>query len=183
MESSFSPLTGYFACLTVAAVDELSNNPQEGNGSFVRSLAPPDPRIQRIESMLRQNLNRKLSLGDLAVAVGLSTSRVGHLFSVQVGAAPTRYVKQLRLRKAAALLENTMLSVKEIAGCVGLSDVSRFIKDFRFTYGMTPSRYRLRLVQQSGRGQAADGRGASVGWQLTAALGHQALDMTRTTGS
>jgi len=89
--------------------------------------------------------------GDLATGMQISVSPLSHLFSTQTGVSPKRYLKSIRLRRAGELLEGSSLSVKEVAARVGL-DVSRFIKEFRETYGVTPAQHRrlMRLRDLTG---------------------------------
>ena len=46
------------------------------------------------------------------------------------------------MQHAATLLTTTFLSVKEIVRCVGGTDESHFVRDFKRIYGVTPSEYR-----------------------------------------
>jgi AraC-like DNA-binding protein len=77
---------------------------------------------------------------------------LAHLFKSEVGVSPQRYLNNIRLDKAREYLENGVLSVKEIASEVGISNVSRFCRSFKVRYGTTPKEYRkthLRLDLKS----------------------------------
>jgi len=78
------------------------------------------------------------------VSVHLSASRLRHIFKSQVGTTVPKYLKLLRLRRANDLLQTTFLEVKEIATCVGINDVSHFVRDYKTVYRETPSKTRLR---------------------------------------
>ena len=115
--------------------------------SFAGVVHPPrqryrDPRIRKMEGLIRHNPHLKLGLCDLAAAIALSPSRFSHLFKRETGLSPVQYLKLTRIQKAKGLLEATHLSIKEVAGQVGL-DSSRLGKSFKETYGMTPLQYRL----------------------------------------
>ena len=58
-----------------------------------------------------------------------------------VGVTPVEYIKQMRLRKAAMLLEQQKFTVSEIMYMVGFSSSSYFSKCFAAQYGCTPSQY------------------------------------------
>ena len=107
-----------------------------------------DPRIRKIEGLMQRNLHLKLGLPELAAAIALSPSRFSHLFKAQTGVSPAQYLRSIRLQKAKGLLEATHLSIKEVAGCVGL-DSSRLDKGFRELYGVTPSRHRFATFDQT----------------------------------
>ena len=74
--------------------------------------------------------------------IGLSPSRLRHMFKAETGMTPTQFLKSLRIRKAKSLLETTRLSVKEVMASVGVSDPSNFTRDFKRAHGLTPTHAR-----------------------------------------
>ena len=103
-----------------------------------------DPRVEKIEQLMRDNVHREWSLLELAQSVNLSIWRLSHIFVSEVGKSPMQYLRQLRMDRAKYLLETSFLSVKEIAHQVGLNDESHFVRDFKKVHGDAPTRYRLR---------------------------------------
>jgi AraC-like DNA-binding protein len=104
-----------------------------------------DPRVQLAAKLLRKNaMAPSLRIKEIAATLHISSSHLRHLFKKELGMAPTHYVKVLRLRKAKKLLENTLLSVKEIMAEVGISDPSHFAREYKQLYGETPSQARAR---------------------------------------
>ena len=103
-----------------------------------------DPRVEKIEQLMRDNLQREWSLSELAQVVNLSVWRLSHIFASEVGISPIQYLRQLRMERAKYLLDTSFLRVKEIAHQVGLNDESHFTRDFKKTYGEPPSHYRVR---------------------------------------
>ena len=81
-------------------------------------------------------------LSKLASMVNLSPSRLRHLFKEETGLTPSQYLKQARLRKAEVLLRTSFLTIKEIANHLGLTSSGHFVREFRKTYGMSPTAYR-----------------------------------------
>jgi len=79
---------------------------------------------------------------ELATIVNLSPGRLAHLFKSEVGVSPQRYVNNVRLEKAKALLESGLLSVKEISSQIAFPNVSSFCRSFKARYGTTPREYR-----------------------------------------
>ena len=59
------------------------------------------PKTQVAISFLRANLNRSLTIADIAESVGLSRSHLSYLFKTRVGASPVQYLKTVRLEKSA----------------------------------------------------------------------------------
>lgn len=101
-----------------------------------------DVRVQNVISLMRRDLRAKLTLNDMARVVNLTSFHFCHLFKVETGSSPARYLKALRLERARELLETTFLSAKEIRALVGLNDESHFARDFRAAYGLTPQQHR-----------------------------------------
>ena len=78
------------------------------------------------------------------------------------------------MERAKDLLESSFLSVKEIAYQVGLNDESHFVRDFKATYGYSPSLYRSRFKngeenEHSGSNGNNGSKAASVRQQVARA--------------
>jgi AraC-like DNA-binding protein len=63
---------------------------------------------------------------------------LSYLFKIELGVAPARYLKRVRLERACQLLETFFLSIKEIAAKVGYNDSRHFMREFKIAYGSTP---------------------------------------------
>ena len=57
------------------------------------------------------------------------------------GLSPARYIQTVRLNMAARMLENSDMSVTDIAIATGFSSIVHFSSSFRKKYGMSPTRY------------------------------------------
>ena len=93
---------------------------------------------------MSQHLNMPLQVATLAARVDLSRSHFTVLFKRYVGGTPIDYFIRLRLRQACRLLEETQLSVKEIAYTLGYDDPFYFSRIFKSFNRIAPSKYRLR---------------------------------------
>lgn len=95
------------------------------------------------EAVLYMNTHYKepITLETLARHSGYSARHLTRVFSSYSGSSPMRYLLDLRLSRAAALLSEGKLGVTEVASAVGIGDSSRFSKVFRKRFGMTPSEY------------------------------------------
>jgi AraC-like DNA-binding protein len=67
------------------------------------------------------NMNRELTLGDLAAAARLSMYHFAHVFQQAHGLTPMAYLRRARLERALALLTTKALPVNEVAAQVGMS--------------------------------------------------------------
>jgi transcriptional regulator GlxA family with amidase domain len=101
-----------------------------------------DRRIEVVISSMESRPTEPWETAELADLVNLSASRLRHLFKQETGTTPARYLKTIRLSRAATLLRTTFMSIKEIAMSVGLTTASYFVREFRKSYGMTPTEFR-----------------------------------------
>jgi len=99
-------------------------------------------RVKRVIEMMQGDPSKTFTLEKMAESVNLSAPYFCFLFKSITGVPPAKYLKALRMQEAATLLTTTFLSVKEIVRRVGLTDESHFVRDFKRTYGVTPSEFR-----------------------------------------
>lgn len=85
------------------------------------------------------------SLSDLALRFHFSEKYLGNLIRRQTGQTFSRLLENTRMRHAARYLENTLLSVQEIAGMCGYTNMTFFFRHFRNLYGRTPAEYRAEM--------------------------------------
>jgi transcriptional regulator GlxA family with amidase domain len=103
-------------------------------------LEADDPFGELIE-WLRGNLDRNLNVPTLAARAGLSDRSFYRKFVAATGQSPARVVEALRLDEARVLLSQG-LSLKVIAGRVGLSPTTRFTAAFERRFGIAPRLFR-----------------------------------------
>ncbi len=72
---------------------------------------------------------------------GLSRAHLHRKLTALAGMAPNEFIRTMRLKRAASLLEQHSGNVSEIAYQVGFSTLNYFTKCFRRQYGQTPSEY------------------------------------------
>ena len=120
-----------------------------------------DKRVEKIIEMMRADVRGELTLTEFAHSVNLSVWRLCHIFKSDVGMPPIKYLKLLRMERAKGLLESSFLSVKEIAFQVGLNDESHFVRDFKSTYGYSPTTYRAQFKLNGANGNGANGNGGN----------------------
>lgn len=66
-----------------------------------------------------------------------------HFFKNATSQSPSEYINHYRIEKALTLLNNTDISVTEIAMNVGFNDPNYFTRTFKKYTGKTPSEYRM----------------------------------------
>lgn len=101
-----------------------------------------DRRVQKVQQMMRDSPSERRSLGEYAESVSLSVWRLCRIFRAETGMSPIQYLRSLKMERARQLLHTSFLSVRDITRHVGLADPSHFARDFKKTYGVTPTEYR-----------------------------------------
>jgi AraC family transcriptional activator of mtrCDE len=84
------------------------------------------------------------TVDSLAQVACLSRSAFMARFASVIGRSPMAVLRELRMRRAAQVLEMNSLSVGQVANEVGYASRSSFIRAFREAYGVDPSEYRAR---------------------------------------
>lgn len=100
---------------------------------------------ERADKLINQSLHRDLPVAELAAALNTSERSLLRHFKAHYGATPLEHIQHLRVERAKALLETTLLSFEEIVGRCGYSDVSSFRKLFKRATTLTPADYRERF--------------------------------------
>jgi AraC family transcriptional regulator len=95
--------------------------------------------LRRVLEYIDANLDRNLTLTELAGVVHLSPYHLAHLFKHAIGQPLHHYVLAQRLQAGKTLLATTDLSVAEVARRVGFVDHSHFGRHFKQQFGMAPS--------------------------------------------
>lgn len=101
-----------------------------------------DERVRRALLTMEQHLGTPLPMHEVARRVGLSARQLERRFQQTLGLRPTAAYRELRLRYASWLLNNTGLSVTEVAIEAGFADGAHFSRQFRVAYGHPPSLHR-----------------------------------------
>ena len=135
-----------------------------------------DRRVQVVKILIEDNFHLRLDLTDMAKAVNLSPWRLAHLFKAEVGISPLRYLTLIRLQKARHFLETGFLTVREIAGAVGIPNASHFTKSFKAAYGSSPAQhraahFRVTAIKKGDDAFDPHGLGATAGLRKTTRFG------------
>ena len=82
------------------------------------------------------------TIRNLARRLNLTHYHLLHLFKQQVGISLGRLLTKQRLLRAANLLAESNIRIKEIAHEAGYEHTSSFVRAFQREFRMTPQRYR-----------------------------------------
>jgi transcriptional regulator GlxA family with amidase domain len=84
------------------------------------------------------------TIQDWALEFNLSNSHLQRLFKQATGVGLGHALTEKRLQRAAHLLTNTSMSIKEISYAVGYEHPSSFIRAFERQFEQAPRRFRMR---------------------------------------
>ncbi len=101
-----------------------------------------ETRLNRAINFIRQNLEKKLSLDEVAKEASFSNFYFHRIFSKYVGETLNDFIWRLRAEKAVLMLHANTASVQEIAYQCGFSNQSDLSKNLKKRYKMTPTHIR-----------------------------------------
>jgi AraC-like DNA-binding protein len=98
--------------------------------------------MRKAEQFIRENLTRKMSLGEIAAVAGLSAPYFSTIFKNEMDENLSKYINRLRVEKASKMLLETNLSLSDISSECCFEDQSWFSKIFKSFTGISPGKYR-----------------------------------------
>lgn len=93
-------------------------------------------------SYIQQNYTGKILLREFGEQFHLSEKYISRYFKEHFHITLSQYVTYLRLEHAKQMLQETDISVTEVAMQSGYQNISYFIRSFKKTYGVSPLKYR-----------------------------------------
>lgn len=102
-------------------------------------------RVSRAMLLIREGALDEGNLEDLALTLGVGSRHLRRVFQVQLGASPKTLATTQKILFAKKLLDETRLSITDIAFASGFGSIRRFNAGFTKVYGKTPSAMRGRV--------------------------------------
>ncbi len=101
-------------------------------------------RISSVQDYIEANLDRRLTLEELADVAGFSKYHFHRIFTGMVHETLFQYINRIRIERAASFLRHSpKLNITDIAHLFGFSDSATFARSFKQYYGVSASEYRL----------------------------------------
>lgn len=112
------------------------------------SRHPRDP-VARAHAIMEECIEEPISCAEIAEMVGVSPRHLQRLFRARLGRGMEATYRELRLAKAHQLVQQTDISLTEVAIACGFSSLEVFSRTYRARFGVAPSRDRGQSLDAS----------------------------------
>ena len=102
----------------------------------------------RAKAFISENLSRKLTVSDVAAAVGVSKNYLTNVFSASEGVPLMEYINRSKLSYMLVLIRRYGYTLAQAGKQVGFTDVNYISRIFKRYYGMTVTDYKHTLEQK-----------------------------------
>jgi AraC-like DNA-binding protein len=106
------------------------------------SLMVPQERLIQIIDYMNTNYNKKISRTDFAEIMHVHPSHLDKKFRNAFKQTPMEMLREIRVKKAADLLQTSDYSLEVIATMCGLVDAAYLSRNFKHTFSVSPGEYR-----------------------------------------
>ena len=118
--------------------------------SALLELEPKSDRIQRVLEYAKRNLDRPLTVRQLAEAAHLSPRQFSRAFQAETGQSPAKAVENLRVEAARLMMEQSRHPIDVIARQTGFADRDRMRRAFLRAFGQPPQ-----VIRRNARAEIA----------------------------
>lgn len=136
---------GHALAMAVAElfIRDIIRHPHQAQRMDLRArVGVSQPRLLECIRLMETNVDLPLEPGELAAATGVSKRQIERLFRRYLSVSPSQYYLQVRLKEAHRLLEQTSMSIIDVAVACGFSSPGHFSHRFRGRYGYSPRQSR-----------------------------------------
>lgn len=111
------------------------------------TISPNDRKfMDKLVELMEKNMdNGDLVVDDLVGELAVSRSVFFKKLKTLTGLAPIEFIKEMRIKRAAQLIETGEFNMTQISYMVGINDPRYFSKCFKSKFGITPTEYKDRL--------------------------------------
>ena len=112
------------------------------NPSRITITSIDEQLIQKALKLIEDHIdNSEYNVEQLSADMGMSRMNLYRKLQAITGQTPTDFIRTIRLKRAAQLLQEGKLNVSEVADRVGFSSSSYFTKCFKEQFGVLPTQY------------------------------------------
>ncbi len=128
----------------------IADYPPSGTGKSYE-VTPSEPMVEAYDDKLmksvmevmEQNIdNSDLTVDELVSKIGIGRSVFFKKLKSLTGLAPIEFIREVRVKRAAQLIESGEYTISQVTYMVGCNDPRYFSRIFKQRFGVTPSEYR-----------------------------------------
>jgi AraC family transcriptional regulator, glycine betaine-responsive activator len=120
-------------------VDRIRNDRDRQYVPLRAQIGVSHESLIKVAQLMEANIERPLSLDEIAAATALSRRQIERLFKRHLNCVPKRYYLQMRLRRARELLLQTSMPIIDITTACGFQSPPHFSRCYRAQFGCPPS--------------------------------------------
>ena len=110
---------------------------------------PGDAFLAKLLAVMDKQMdNNTLTVDELVDEMGMGRTVFFNKLKSMTGLSPVEFIREIRIKRAAQLLEERKYNITEVTYMVGMNDSRYFAKCFKNTYGVTPSEYRRTCLER-----------------------------------
>jgi len=114
------------------------------SSELISQLISPD-RLEDLVEWIREHLDQPLTIEALARRSKMSARNFQRVFTRQCGLPPAKFIERLRVERARVIIEDTSLSMAEIATKSGFDSEQRMRRSFQRVLGINPADHAVRV--------------------------------------
>ncbi len=108
-----------------------------------KEISPDEAFLAKLMNVMEKNMdNNALTVDELVSEMALGRTVFFNKIKSLTGLSPVEFIREIRIKRAAQLLDDGKYNITEITYMVGMNDSRYFSKCFKAVYGMTPSEYK-----------------------------------------
>jgi AraC-like DNA-binding protein len=130
------------ALMNQCLIEVLREVETQSDGSLPWLSALDDPRLAKVVETILDRPEQNYTLESLADIAAMSRATFIRHFEKSFARTPMDYLRDVRLRRAAQLLQVSTMPVDSVAGKVGYASRSHFSRAFHDQYGVSPVAFR-----------------------------------------
>ncbi|MFC4024712.1 response regulator [Oceanobacillus longus] len=130
--------------LFIANLKSMMRKLEEGQGVSTR------PEILRAQKYVLMNLDKKITLGDVAVYLHMNPSYFSRMYKKDTNENFIDFVNRTKMERAKEIIVSTNKSIETIAYMLGFENKSYFLKIFKKYFGVVPNYYKLGTTKDHG---------------------------------
>ena len=124
----------------------MRSTPQVSPYALIKDIVPHKQQgsdfMERVDSYLESHVgDRELGVDALATHLNMSSSTCYRRMKATTSLSPNEYIRLYRLKKAAVMLRQEGLSIREVSERLCFSSVAYFTNSFSRHFGVTPGEY------------------------------------------